>query len=294
MKKRRDFKVSVRFTNATKNISRYFSEVTKEKMLDPEEEARLGFLAKNGDMEARDQIIKSNLRFAVSVAKFYAGTTCPLEDLICEANKGLVEAMENFDPTSGFKFISYAVWHVRKNILTFIGNHSKTVRVPLNVSKDIRNFQKAESYFISQNGREPTIEEALETMEKIGLEKINNSSINSIKNNPISIQLDPIVYSSDEDTKPQLISLLSSEEKSDILIDKEDLKKITNSLFKVLTEREIKLITLKYGLESGEEMSNQQLAEIFDRTPEWVRQNLKLIEKKLRVAARKKKIDNIF
>jgi DNA-directed RNA polymerase sigma subunit (sigma70/sigma32) len=84
-----EFKISaVRYNDTNKSISRYFSEVTKEKILDPEEEARLAVLAKKGDLDARDKIIKSNLRFGISVAKFYANPNSPIEDLISEANKG--------------------------------------------------------------------------------------------------------------------------------------------------------------------------------------------------------------
>lgn len=293
MGNKKEFKVAVRYNDTTKNISRYFSEVTKEKILDPEEEARLAVLAKNGDIEARDKIIKSNLRFGISVAKFYANPNSPLEDLICEANKGMVEAMETFDPTTGFKFISYAVWHIRKNILSFIGTHSRTVRIPLNVSRDIKNYHKAEDYFIMENGREPTIEETLETMERIGMEKVMNSSLDSIKNRPISVQLDPITNSSDEDSKT-LISVLSSEDRTDSIIDKEDLKKMTSDLFKNLTPMETRIITLRFGLESGIEMSNSQIADLFDYSPERIRQILMKALKKLKITIRKKKIDNIL
>lgn len=288
-----EFKIAVRYNDATKNISRYFSEVTKEKILDPEEEARLAVLAKNGDIEARDRIIKSNLRFGISVAKFYANPNSPLEDLICEANKGMVEAMETFDPTTGFKFISYAVWHIRKNILSFIGKHSRTVRIPLNISRDIKNYHRAEEYFIMENGREPTIEETLEVMERIGMEKVTNSSLDAIKNKPISVQLDPMINSSEEDTG-KLISIISSEEKTDSDVNKEDLRKLTRDLFKNLTHIEQRVISLRYGLENGIEMTNSQVSEFFDLSPERIRQILIKALKKLKIAIRKKKIDNIL
>lgn len=293
MAKKKEFKVAVRYNDTTKNISRYFSEVTKEKMLEADEEARLAVLAKNGDTDARDKIIKSNLRFGISVAKFYANPNSPLEDLICEANKGMVEAMETFDPTTGFKFISYAVWHIRKNIFSFIGNHSRTVRIPLNVSKDIKNYHRAEEYFIMENGREPTIEETLEIMERIGMDKVMDSSLHSIKNKPSSVQLDPITNSSDEESKT-LISVLSSEDRTDSIIDKDDFKKVTNELFKTLTPMEARIITLRFGLESGSEMSNSQIADIFDYSPERIRQIFMKALKKLKITIRKKKIDNIL
>lgn len=289
-----EFKISaVRYNDTNKSISRYFSEVTKEKILDPEEEARLAVLAKKGDLDARDKIIKSNLRFGISVAKFYANPNSPLEDLISEANKGMLEAMETFDPTTGFKFISYAVWHIRKNILSFIGSHSRTVRIPMNVSRDMKNYHKAEDYFIMQNGREPTIEETLDVMEKIGMNKLTNSSIDAIKNKPVSVQLDPMINSAEENTG-KLIGVISSEEKTDSIINKEDLKKITKSLFVNLTPIEERVVTLRYGLENGIELSNSQISEFYDLTPERIRQILMKALKKIKITIRKNKIDNIL
>jgi RNA polymerase primary sigma factor len=130
----RDFKILVRYANPTESLSRYFTEISKEEILTPEKEAELAFLAKEGDEKAKDKLIKSNLRFVVSVAKAYANNNIPLEDLISEGNKGLIEASDLFDPSTGFKFISYAVWHIRKYIFLYINNLSRSVRIPTNVT----------------------------------------------------------------------------------------------------------------------------------------------------------------
>jgi RNA polymerase primary sigma factor len=157
----RDFKISVRITDTSQNLSRYFSDITKEKMLDPQVEADLAMRAKEGDVKARERIILANLRFVISVAKAYAGKNAPLEDLISEGNKGLIEAMEVFDPTAGFKFISYAVWHIRKNIFLYLSNNSRVFRIPGNVANELKRYQSMEDFFIGQNGREPSVDEIL-------------------------------------------------------------------------------------------------------------------------------------
>ena len=145
----REFKIINRITNTTDNISRYFSEINKYEILTPEKEAELAVKSKNGDLKAKELILKSNLRFVVSVAKAYASPQNPLEDLISEGNKGLVESIETFDPSTGFKFISYAVWHIRKNIFLYLNNVSRSVRIPSNITQQLRQYHTMEESFIS-------------------------------------------------------------------------------------------------------------------------------------------------
>lgn len=145
----REFKIINRITNTSDNLNRYFSEISKYELLSPEKEAELAFKAKDGDEKAKEAILKSNLRFVVSVAKSYVSGNSPLEDLISEGNKGLVEAVENFDPTTGFKFISYAVWHIRKNILVYLNNHTRSIRIPSHVNNEMRKYHAIEESFIS-------------------------------------------------------------------------------------------------------------------------------------------------
>ena len=143
----REFKITNRITNTTDNVNRYFNEISKYEILSPEKEAELAIKSKEGDEKAKDSILKSNLRFVVSVAKAYQSTNVPLEDLISEGNKGLVEAIETFDSTNGFKFISYAVWHIRKNIFLYLNNYSRSIRLPSNVIR-FPNLQLLPAYRI--------------------------------------------------------------------------------------------------------------------------------------------------
>jgi len=136
----REFKIINRITGTSDNLTRYFNEISKYEILSPEKEAELATMARGGDTKAKEKILKSNLRFVISVAKSYVSEHSPLEDLISEGNKGLVEAIENFDPSNGFKFISYAVWHIRKNMLLYINNYSRVIRIPTNINQEMRNY----------------------------------------------------------------------------------------------------------------------------------------------------------
>jgi RNA polymerase primary sigma factor len=148
-----------RLTNRTDNISRYFTDVSGRPMLGPEEEFSIGLRAQEGDEEAIEMLISSNLRFVVSVAKQYAGTGILLEDLICQGNIGLCDAARMFDPTRGFKFISFAVWHIRKEILAYLNSDHRTVRIPQNVLNDLTKIRRADETILQEQGRYGTADE---------------------------------------------------------------------------------------------------------------------------------------
>ena len=116
-------------------IDKYLTEVSRIKMLTPDEELEIAKRAEKGDVEAQHQLVKANLRFAISVAKTYNKGGLYIADLINGANIGLIEAASLFRTDYGFKFISFAVWYVRKNILKFITDKSKSIRIPMNKSK---------------------------------------------------------------------------------------------------------------------------------------------------------------
>lgn len=152
--------------NRSKNLNRYLRDVNQHRVLTPEEEAEVAVRAQQGDPEARQTLVNSNLRFVISVAKTYAGEGgTRLEDLINEGNMGLVEAAQDFDPSTGFKFISYAIWHIKKNILKHLSNQARTVRVPQNGITAIRRLRKIEDRLASELGRLPLESELMERYE---------------------------------------------------------------------------------------------------------------------------------
>lgn len=161
----RQFKISDRLTpRSTKSASAYLTEVERTYPLTLEEEVEFGTKAMNGDIEARDKLVKANLRFVLSVAKMYTKNPEDYPDLISAGNIGLIEAASRFDPTKGFKFISYAVWHIRKEILEHLGNNSRIVRLPLTQVNVIRKMVGVTNKLSTELGREPTFEEALEAL----------------------------------------------------------------------------------------------------------------------------------
>lgn len=287
----KDFKILVRFSNPSANLQRYFSDIMKEEILDPQTEANLALKAREGDKSAKERIIRSNLRFVVSVAKSYAGKNAQLEDLISEGNKGLIEAIESFDPTTGFKFISYAVWHIRKNILLYLSNHSRIIRLPGNLLNELKRYQSIEDIFTNQNDREPTIEEILNLIDEKGLNPISQGAIEAIKNKPISIPLESTSDRDDEISKAP-INWISAEEIYDPHMKLQDLKEAISSILSHLKENERLMVEMKYGLNGFVSMSFFQIGSHFGKTPEWARLNLNKIEKRLKFMAKKRGIKN--
>jgi RNA polymerase primary sigma factor len=287
----RDFKILVRYANPTESLSRYFTEISKEEILTPEKEAELAFLAKGGDEKAKDKLIRSNLRFVVSVAKAYATNNVPLEDLISEGNKGLIESADLFDPSTGFKFISYAVWHIRKYIFLYINNLSRSVRIPTNVTNDMRKYQSVEDSFVSYNGREPSIDEILEIMENNG-DTISNTAIDTIKNKPTAVPLENPDARDDESTFSP-INFIKSEYDTDNYSINEDMKVIISELLKSLSPIQREIMELKYGLGEfyKEPMSFSQIAEKLERTPEGIRLIAKKSERIMKLQAVKKRLN---
>lgn len=286
----REFKIINRITDTTDNISRYFNEINKYKILTPEKEAELAVKSKNGDLKARELILKSNLRFVVSVAKSYSSHQNPLEDLISEGNKGLVEAIETFDSSTGFKFISYAIWHIRKNIFLYLNNNSRSVRIPTNITQQLRQYQTLEESFISYHGREPSIDEMLLIIEENTDIELSASAIEAIKNKPRSIPLESNTDSSDDDSFSP-INWIESETSTDSNIINEDLKKSILSILSELKPMEKQVTILKYGLgEDKEPQSFRQIGESFERTAEWARGISNKAEKRIRVIASRRNL----
>ena len=140
----------------------YLNEISRERMISPEEEAELGrkLHGKGAEAErAKERLVRANLRFVVSVAKQYQGRSLSLEDLINEGNIGLVKAVNHFDETRGFKFISYAVWWIRQSIIEAIGVKSRAVRVPLSAAGTASRIQRVTAGYLQEFGWSPSREE---------------------------------------------------------------------------------------------------------------------------------------
>lgn len=288
----RAFKIAQRYTDTSDNLYRYFNEISKYERLTAEKESELCFRILEGDEKAKEQVLKSNLRFVISVAKSYQSPGASLEDLISEGNKGLVEAIESFDPMTGFKFISYAVWHIRKNIFLYLDRHSRSIRIPININADMRKYGLLEESFISYNGRKPNIEEIIEMMDDQDSKmKLSNASLDAIKNNPRTV---PLELPSDNDRDFSPMDYISSYEISDKELNTEDKKKIISIVLSELTDIERSIIIMRYGLDGKEGYTFSTISEHYGKSNEWARIICNRAEKKLRVIARRKKLNQFL
>lgn len=145
--------------NLDNSLHSYFKDVNKEKLISQEEELNLAREAKQGNTKARDELIKANLRFVITVAKKYQHRGLPLVDLIQEGNSGLIRAVESFNPDKGYKFISYAVWWIRQAIMKSLSDSSRTIRVPVNQLQTLNKINSISSKFEQKYFRPPNEEE---------------------------------------------------------------------------------------------------------------------------------------
>ena len=163
----RQLKITQSITNRREShtLEKYFTEVSNVSMITPDEEVNLAQRIREGDQLALEKLVKSNLRFVVSVAKQYQNRSLPLNDLINEGNLGLIKAAKKFDETKGFKFISYAVWWIRQSIMQALAEQSRIVRLPMNKSGAINQIRRAYAELEQKYEREPTEEELADILD---------------------------------------------------------------------------------------------------------------------------------
>jgi RNA polymerase primary sigma factor len=278
----RQLKISSdKLTKRTENISRYFTDVESQPMLTPDEETRIGMLAQQGNEAAIEKLISANLRFVVSVAKQYNGQAAMFEDLICQGNIGLCDAARTFDPTRGFKFISYAVWHIRKEILLYLNSNSRTIRVPSNILTDAVKIRRANEQILQEEGRPGTLDELQDAVSKMG----KDFTIDHIKRvtsaDPKSIPLES--DNSDETLSP--IDWLSGELSTTELTDDSDLNTAAEIALSRLSNIQRDVVSRRLGIGGDEPDTFSTIAHRYERTPEWARmvyvRSLKIMRAKL-------------
>src|SRR5258706_3096337 len=171
----RQLKITKSITNReSQSLEKYLQEIGKVDLISHEEEVQLIGRIKRGDKRAHDRLVKGNLRFVVSVAKQYQGQGLSLPDLINEGNLGLMKAARKFDDSRGFKFISFAVWWIRQNILHALAEHTRMIRLPLNKVALNNRIQKAHSMLEQQLERSPSADELAEILD-IDLDEVTES-----------------------------------------------------------------------------------------------------------------------
>lgn len=265
---------SVTVRNLT--VNQYLADINKYPMVTPDEETELAIKIKQGDTRAFQRLVEANLRFVVSVAKQYQGHGLELSDLINDGNIGLMKAAWKFDPTKGFKFISYAVWWIRQSILQGLSDQGRMVRLPLNQVGNLNKINKAKSSFLQENEREPTAEELAELVdlkpEKIG-EALRSSGSHLSYDMPFG-----------EDGDGTLLEVLpdNATPETDSSLAQESLQSDLEDVMKILAPREREILKLSFGI-GCQEKTLEEIGETFHLTRERVRQ---LREKAIRKMSR--------
>lgn len=283
------------FTNPNnkENFNRYISEIGKIEPLTREEEVELFKKIRLGDRAAYEKICKQNLLFVISIANkihsSQAGTNITLEDLIGEGNIGLQVAVNKYDPSRGFKFISCAVWWIRQQINVFVDNHKKNIRVSQPSLKIINKFRKTESFLEQKLSRSPSTFETFEQM-------LENEDINAIYSvdrlfDLMNVNLVEKSLSSflGDDETTDLSQMIKSHYKTpeEELIDKERINNLMLMLAK-RPENESRFLMDYYGIETGKSMSIKEIAEKYDISHSLASSRIEIYLRRLRANNRDK------
>jgi RNA polymerase primary sigma factor len=260
----------------TDSIQQYFSDIGKLPILSMEDEQRIAKLVKEGNQEAREKMIKSNLRLVVSVAKRYTKYGLSLSDLIEEGNLGLIRAVEKFQPEMGCRFSTYAIWWIRQSIVRSLAKHARTIRLPVNVAETVNRFVRILGEMVQKLGRDPTSSEIASEM-KLSPEQITR--IIEIIQAPSSLEAE---IGADEGNSLKDIlqdkSIASPAEITSVKQRKENI----DQLLDLLSPQEKEILRLRFGLDDGEPKTLETIGTAFGVTRERIRQIEGTALKKLR------------
>ncbi|MBQ5312062.1 MAG: RNA polymerase sigma factor RpoD [Oscillospiraceae bacterium] len=266
----------------------YLKDIGKVPLLTNEEEQELARKMKDGSVSAKKRLSEANLRLVVSIAKRYVGRGMQFLDLIQEGNLGLIKAVEKFDYEKGFKFSTYATWWIRQAITRAIADQARTIRIPVHMVETITKVKKTSSQLLHTNGRDPTPEEIAEALE-MSADKVRE--IMRIAQDPVSLET-PIGEEEDShlgDFIPDEDAPAPADAASQIM-----LKEKIGEVLSTLTEREEKVIRLRFGLEDGRSRTLEEVGEQFDVTRERIRQIEAKALRKLRHPSRSKKVKDFL
>ena len=266
-------------------VKMYLKEIGRVELLDPKEEPEIARRIQAGDEEAKKKLISANLRLVVSIAKKYVGRGMLFLDLIQEGNMGLVKAVEKFDYTKGFKFSTYATWWIRQAITRAIADQARTIRIPVHMVETINKLTRIQRQLVQDLGRDPTAEEIAAKMENISPEKVRE--IQKIALEPVSLET-PI----GEEDDSHLGDFIEDKEalSPDEYANNQLLKDEINNVLQGLTEREEKVLRLRFGLYDGRTRTLEEVGKEFNVTRERIRQIEAKALRKLRNPVRSKRI----
>ena len=265
-------------------VRMYLKEIGQIKLLTTEEELELADRIANGDEQAKAILAEANLRLVVSIAKRYVGRGMLFLDLIQEGNIGLMKAVEKFDVTKGYKFSTYATWWIRQAITRAIADQARTIRVPVHMVETINKLARVERQLTLELNREPTEEELSKKM-GTSVEKIRD--IYKISQEPVSLEIP--IGEEDDSHLGDFIPDETNMSPEDFAIN-ELLKDEISEVLLTLTEREEKVIRLRFGLEDGRPRTLEEVGQLFGVTRERIRQIEAKALRKLRHPSRSRKL----
>ncbi|MGN0504947.1 MAG: RNA polymerase sigma factor RpoD [Lachnospiraceae bacterium] len=263
-------------------VKQYLKEIGSYPLLTMEEEIELAKKIEQGDEQAKNMLAESNLRLVVSIAKRYVGRGLSFLDLIQEGNLGLMKAAEKFDYNKGYKFSTYATWWIRQAITRAIADQSRTIRIPVHMSEVINKTYRVSRTLMQELGREPSEQEIADVM-KLPLEKVRE--ILKVSADPIS--LDSPIGEEDDSHLGDFIKddrIMGPEEAASYAMLQDQISKLLDTL----TEREQRVLILRFGLKDGRSRTLEEVGKEFNVTRERIRQIEAKALRKLRHPSRAK------
>ena len=246
-----------------KALDLYLKEIKKIEPLSPQEEVAIAQQAKTGDTEAFQKLVTHNLRFVVAMAKKFQGQGVPFEDLINEGNLGLIRAVNTFDETRGFKFISYAVWWITQRIRTAIQKTGRVVRMHSHITESMGKLYRKSLELEQEFEREPTTEEMAE---------ISDTTVKWIEDLVKSYSGPVSLEDSSAEDRPLIEYLISNDPRPEMQLMQESLKNEIKNLINKLKDREAHILTEYYGLGEDDPKTLEQIGAQLDLSSERIRQ----------------------
>ena len=270
-------------------VKMYLKEIGRVELLSHDDEIKLAKKILEGDEAAKKELAAATLRLVVSIAKRYVGRGMLFLDLIQEGNMGLIKAVEKFDYTKGFKFSTYATWWIRQAITRAIADQARTIRIPVHMVETINKLTRIQRLLIQELGREPTAEEIAERMDGMTPEKVRE--IQKISLEPVSLET-PI----GEEDDSHLGDFIEDEGvmSPDDYAANELLKDELNEVLLELTDREEKVLRLRFGLDDGRTRTLEEVGKEFSVTRERIRQIEAKALRKLKHPSRSKRLKDFL
>lgn len=249
------------------SIKLYMREMGAIPMLSFEEEKHYAELAAQGDQNAKNKLVESNLRLVVSLAKHYQGCGLSFQDLIQEGNIGLIKAVEKFDVSKGFRFSTYASWWIKQAISRALADQSRTIRVPVHIVENISKVKKAERELMPKLGREPSVEDIAAAL-NMTVEDVKDIKTYMQDTTSLDIQV------GDEDDGTTIGSFIEDTNfisPIDSMMEKADQETI-NAVLDTLPSREADILRSRFGIGAGKPMTLEEIGQVYDLSRERIRQ----------------------